>query len=157
VPALILLNYWDDFKYSWVLAIAGLGGVLGVLFSVPLRRSLIVDQQLAFPEGKAAAEVLKAGENPEQGIRVLAGAAGLGAIATIIAASGLRLVPDAAAHAGFMGKAIAYMGTNLSPALLGVGYIVGLNIGVVVVAGGILSWNIAIPIYSTWFLALDPE
>jgi len=157
VPALVILGYWDDFKYSWVLAIAGLGGVLGVLFSVPLRRSLIVDQKLAFPEGKAAAEVLKAGENPEQGIRVLAGAAGLGAVAKIIAASGLRLVPDAAAHASFMGKTIVYMGTNLSPALLGVGYIVGLNIGIVVVAGGILSWNIAIPIYSTWFLALDPE
>ncbi len=60
VPALVILGFWDDFRYWWVLTIAGLGGVLGVLFSVPLRRSLIVDQQLAFPEGKAAAEVLKA-------------------------------------------------------------------------------------------------
>lgn len=156
VPALVILGYWDDFKYSWVLAIAGLGGVLGVLFSVPLRRSLIVEQQLAFPEGKAAAEVLKAGEHPEQGIRVLASAAGVGALAKLIAASGLRLVPDAAAHAAFIGKAIGYLGTNLSPALLGVGYIVGLNIGIVVVAGGILSWNIAIPVYSAFFLDTDP-
>ncbi|AMN48462.1 peptide transporter [Steroidobacter denitrificans] len=156
VPALVILGYWDDFKYSWVLAIAGLGGVLGVLFSVPLRRSLIVDQQLAFPEGKAAAEVLKAGEHPEQGIRVLAGAASIGALAKLIAASGLRLVPDTAAHAGFIGKAIGYLGTNLSPALLGVGYIVGLNIGIVVVAGGILSWNVAIPVYSAFFLDTDP-
>lgn len=156
VPALVILGYWDDFKYSWVLAIAGLGGVLGVLFSVPLRRSLIVDQQLAFPEGKAAAEVLKTGENPSQGIKVLAGAAALGGLVKLAAASGLRLIPDAAAHTGFLGKAIAYMGTNLSPALLGVGYIVGLNIGIVVVAGGMLSWNIAIPIYSTFFLDTDP-
>lgn len=156
VPALVILNYWDDFKYSWVLAIAGLGGVLGVLFSVPLRRSLIVEQNLAFPEGKAAAEVLKTGENPSQGIRVLAGAAGLGGLVKMLAASGLRLVPDAAAHASFLGKAIAYIGTNLSPALLGVGYIVGLNIGIVVVAGGILSWNIAIPLYSAFFLDTDP-
>ena len=65
-------------------------------------------------------------------------------------------MPDAAAHASFVGKSIAYMGTNLSPALLGVGYIVGLNIGIVVVAGGILSWNIAIPIYSAHFLDTDP-
>jgi putative OPT family oligopeptide transporter len=157
VPALVILGYWDDFKYSWVLAIAGLGGVLGVFFSVPLRRSLIVDQQLAFPEGKAAAEVLKAGENPGPGIKVLASAAGLGGLAKLIAASGLRIVPDAAAHGGFIGKAIAYMGTNLSPALLGVGYIVGLNIGIVVVGGGILSWNIAIPIYSAFFLDGNPE
>lgn len=156
IPALVILNYWDDFKYLWVLAIAGLGGVLGVFFSVPLRRSLIVDQQLAFPEGKAAAEVLKAGENPGQGIRVLAGAAGLGGLVKLLAASGLRFLPDAAAHASFAGKAIAYMGTNLSPALLGVGYIVGLNIGIVVVAGGILSWNIAIPIFSAYFLDTDP-
>jgi putative OPT family oligopeptide transporter len=155
IPALVILGYWDDFKYWWVLAIAGLGGVLGVFFSVPLRRSLIVDQQLAFPEGKAAAEVLKAGENPAQGIKVLAGAASFGAVVKLLAASGLRLVPDAAAHASYLGKTIAYMGTNLSPALLGVGYIVGLNIGIVVVGGGILSWNIAIPIYSTYFL--DPD
>jgi putative OPT family oligopeptide transporter len=156
VPALVILGYWDDFKYSWVLAIAGLGGVLGVIFSVPLRRSLIVDQQLAFPEGKAAAEVLKAGENPSQGIKVLASAAGLGGLGKLLAASGLRVIPDAAAHATYMGKAIAYMGTNLSPALLGVGYIVGLNVGMVVVAGGILSWNIAIPIYSAYFMESDP-
>lgn len=156
LPALVILNYWDDFRYWWVLGIAGLGGVLGVLFSVPLRRSLIVDQQLAFPEGKAAAEVLKAGENPAQGIKVLAGAASLGGIAKLLAASGLRLVPDSAAVAAFFGKTIGYMGTNLSPALLGVGYIVGLNIGIVVVAGGLLSWNIAIPIYSTFFLEHNP-
>jgi putative OPT family oligopeptide transporter len=156
VPALVILGFWDDFKYSWVLAIAGLGGVLGVLFSVPLRRSLIVDQQLAFPEGKAAAEVLKTGENPAQGIKVLAGSATLGAFIKLLAASGLRLVPDTAAHGSFVGKAIAYMGTNLSPALLGVGYIVGLNIGIVIVAGGIVSWNIAIPIYTTFYLDTNP-
>jgi len=157
VPALVILGFWDDFKYSWVLAIAGLGGVLGVLFSVPLRRSLIVDQQLAFPEGKAAAEVLKAGENPASGIRVLAAASALGGLGKVIAASGLRLVPDTAAFASFVGKGIAYVGTNLSPALLGVGYIVGLNIGIVVVGGSILSWNIAIPIYSSFFLDGNPE
>ena len=156
VPALVLLNYWDDFKYWWVLAIAGLGGVLGVFFSVPLRRSLIVDQQLAFPEGKAAAEVLKAGENPEAGVKVLAAAASLGAIVKLLAASGMRMIPDSAALSGYLGKSIAYIGTNLSPALLGVGYIVGLNIGIVVVGGGILSWNIAIPIYSAFFLDSDP-
>jgi putative OPT family oligopeptide transporter len=157
VPALVILGYWEDFRYWWVLAIAGLGGVLGVFFSVPLRRSLIVDQQLAFPEGKAAAEVLKAGENPALGIKVLAGAAGLGGLVKLTAASGLRLIPDVAATAGYLGKAVAYVGTNLSPALLGVGYIVGLNIGIVVLAGGVISWNIAIPIYSAFFLDSNPE
>jgi putative OPT family oligopeptide transporter len=52
IPALVILGHWADFQYMWVLAIAGLGGILGVLFSVPLRRALIVDQGLAFPEAR---------------------------------------------------------------------------------------------------------
>jgi putative OPT family oligopeptide transporter len=156
IPALIILGYWHDFKYSWVLAIAGLGGLLGVLFSVPLRRTMIVDDPLAFPEGKAAAEVLKAGDNPGGGVRTLAAAGLIGSLIKLAAASGLRLIPDAAIGASFFGRYFAFMGTNLSPALLGVGYIVGLNVGIVVVAGSILSWNIAIPIYHAHFLDSDP-
>jgi putative OPT family oligopeptide transporter len=157
IPALVILGHWVDFKYLWVLAIAGLGGILGVFFSVPLRRALIVDQQLAFPEGKAAAEVLKTGENPGAGVRILGLAALGGGLAKLAAGSGLRLIPDTAAAAGWAGNAIAYIGTNLSPALLAVGYIVGLNIGILVVLGGIISWNVAIPIYSAFFLDGNPE
>ncbi len=157
IPALVILGHWSDFQYLWVLAIAGLGGILGVFFSVPLRRALIVDQGLAFPEGKAAAEVLKTGENPAQGVKILGLAALGGGFAKLAAASGLRLFPDTAAAAAWAGKGIAYFGTNLSPALLGVGYIVGLNIGILVVSGGIISWNIAIPIYSAFFLDGNAE
>jgi putative OPT family oligopeptide transporter len=157
IPALVILGHWSDFRYLWVLAIAGLGGILGVLFSVPLRRALIVEQGLAFPEGKAAAEVLKAGDNPAQGVKILATSALSGGLVKFAAGSGLRLIPDTAASAGYLGKAIAYFGTNLSPALLGVGYIVGLNIGIVMVAGGVLSWNLAIPLYSAVFLEGNPE
>jgi putative OPT family oligopeptide transporter len=156
VPALVLMGYWPDFKYWWVLAIAGLGGLLGVLFSVPLRRSLIVDQQMAFPEGKAAAEVLRAGENPAEGVKVLGISALIGGIGKIIAASGFRVIPDTSLASGFIGKYLGYMGTNLSPALLGVGYIVGLNIGIVVVSGSLLSFNIAIPLYHAFFLQDNP-
>jgi putative OPT family oligopeptide transporter len=156
IPALIILGYWQDFRYSWVLAIAGLGGLLGVLFSVPLRRSMIVEDPLPFPEGKAAAEVLKAGENPGPGLRILGISAGIGALVKLMAESGLRMIPDNAAGAGFFGKYLGYMGTGLSPALLGVGYIVGLNIGIVVVSGSILAYNIAIPLYYAFFLGNDP-
>jgi putative OPT family oligopeptide transporter len=157
VPALVIMGYWDSFKFGWVFAIAGLGGLLGVLFSVPLRRSLIVDQQMAFPEGKAAAEVLRAGENPSQGVKILGISALGGGIAKLLAASGLRFIPDSALASGFIGKYLGYFGTNISPALLGVGYIVGLNIGIVVLSGSILSFNIAIPIYYTYFLPQNPE
>jgi putative OPT family oligopeptide transporter len=157
LPALIILGYWQDFRYSWVLAIAGLGGLLGVLFSVPLRRTMIVENPLPFPEGKAAAEVLRAGDNPGPGVKILAISGVLGGVVKLFAESGLRLMPDNATVAGFFGKYLAYMGTNLSPALLGVGYIVGLNIGIVVLSGSVLSYNIAIPIYHAFASSLDPE
>jgi putative OPT family oligopeptide transporter len=153
VPALVILGHWADFRYLWVLAIAGLGGILGVFFSVPLRRSLIVEQNLKFPEGVAAAEVLKAGDNPAQGVKILGVSALGGGLAKLAAGSGLRVIPDTAAASGFLGKWLAYFGTNLSPALLGVGYIVGLNIGALALIGGMISWNIAIPIYAAHFLA----
>ncbi len=158
LPALVILGYWDDFRYSWVLAIAGLGGLLGVLFSVPLRRTMIVENPLPFPEGKAAAEVLRAGDNPGPGLKVLAMAGAIGAVFKLAAASGLRLVPDSWVLSGYLakGKGIAYLGTGLSPALLGVGYIVGLNVGIVVVSGSILSWHIAIPAFDAFFLDTDP-
>jgi len=157
LPALIILGYWQDFRYSWVLAIAGLGGLLGVLFSVPLRRTMIVENPLPFPEGKAAAEVLRAGDNPGPGVKILAISGVLGGVVKLFAESGLRLIPDNATVAGFFGKYLAYMGSGLSPALLGVGYIVGLNIGIVVLSGSVLSYNIAIPIYHAFASSLDPE
>lgn len=63
MPALYLIGYWQTFDYLWVATIAGLGGVLGVLFTVPLRRALIVERKLPFPEGVATAEVLKSGRD----------------------------------------------------------------------------------------------
>lgn len=157
LPALVFLGVWQEFDYWWVLAIGGLGGLLGVLFSVPLRRSLIVEQNMSFPEGQAAAEVLRTGDNPGQGVKILGGAAAAGGLVKIMAASGLRVIPDTSQWAAFWGKGIAYVGTNLSPALLGVGYIVGANVGAIMLLGGIIAWNIAIPIYSVYFLDGNPE
>jgi len=158
IPALVIMGYWPDFKYWWVLGIAGLGGLLGVLFSVPLRRSMIVEDPLPFPEGKAAAEVLKAGENPGPGLKILAVSGAIGALVKLAAASGLRVIPDTWVQSAYVGssKMTAFIGTNLSPALLGVGYIVGLNVGIVVVSGSILSWHIAIPLYQQFFANSDP-
>ena len=156
IPALVLLGYWQDFRYSWVFAIAGLGGLLGVLFSVPLRRTMIVEDPLPFPEGKAAAEVLKAGDNPGPGLKILAISASIGALVKLMAESGLRMITDSAAGGTFIGKYLGYMGTGLSPALLAVGYIVGLNIGIVVVSGSIFSYHFAIPTYYAFFQNTDP-
>jgi putative OPT family oligopeptide transporter len=156
IPALIILGYWNVFDYMWVTVIAGLGGLLGVMFTIPLRRSLIVEEQLRYPEGTATAEVLKVGAAPGQGAKLLALAGVLGA-ATKLVETGLRLWAGTAQAATYVGSStIAYVGMNLSPALVSVGYIVGLNIAVLVFLGGAISWYVAIPIYSTWLLDSDP-
>jgi len=156
LPALILLGYWDVFDYWWVSVIAGIGGLLGVLFTVPLRRALIVDQPLTFPEGQATAEVLKAGESRGKGIKVLA-LGGLIGAGVKFAEAGLKLWPSSAAGGVWAGKGVvAYAGTNLSPALVGVGYIIGLNAAVTIFIGGVISWYIAIPVYGFWFADSDP-
>jgi putative OPT family oligopeptide transporter len=155
-PALILLNYWSVFDYFWVSIIAGLGGLLGVLFTIPLRRPLIVEQQLGYPEGTATAEVLRAGED-RTGAKMLAFAALLGGLAKLCE-TGLKLWPSTAQTAGYAGQGtVAYAGANLSPALLSVGFIVGLNISVLIFLGGAIAWFLAIPVYSSFFLDSNPE
>jgi putative OPT family oligopeptide transporter len=152
LPALILMGYWEVFDYWWVCAIAGIGGLLGVLFTIPLRRSLIVEQALPFPEGTATAEVLRVGENPSRGLKFLA-LAGLAGALTKFAESGLRLWPGTAQTGTILSSnTVVYAGINLSPALISVGYIVGLNVAALVFAGGLISWAVAIPIYSTFFM-----
>jgi putative OPT family oligopeptide transporter len=156
MPALVILGHWARFDYGWVFAIIGLGGLLGVLFSVPLRRTLIIAEDLQFPEGVATAELLKAGSEGAGSARSLGLAAAAGALFKLLM-SGLRLVPETFSLSGYLGSSrlIGYVGLNLSPALLGVGYIVGVNVGTVTVAGGLLAWWLFIPIYHALFAAQD--
>jgi putative OPT family oligopeptide transporter len=156
LPALILLHHWSRFDYWWTLAIVGLGGLLGVLFSVPLRRTLIIEQKLQFPEGVAAAEVLKVGANPGVGAKLLGLAAIAGGVFKLLT-SGLRLLPETFTAQGFIGeRGIAFFGYGFSPALLAVGYIVGLNIAILIAAGGFFSWWLAIPLYNLFLHDHDP-
>ena len=145
IPALVLLGAWSRFDYWEVTMIAGFGGVLGVAFSIPLRRALIVEQPLRFPEGVATAEVLKVGEEGGKGVGYVAAAGGVGALFKL-GGLGLHLWPETIAWARRAGGSVAYLGTNLSPALVGVGYIVGLNIAVLIFLGGVINWWIAIPL-----------
>lgn len=147
IPALVLMGYWDTFNYWQTTAIAMCGGILGVLFTVPLRKALIVKEKLNFPEGRATAEVLKAGESDKKSIRFLVIGGFSGAIFKIGEAL-LKLWDPVYEKAAFFGnKLYLYGGMSLSPALLGVGYIVGLNISFLLVIGGFISWYFGIPIY----------
>lgn len=145
IPALVILGVWTEFDYWETTMIAGFGGILGVLFSIPLRRALIVENPLRFPEGVATAEVLKVGESGGTGIAHIATAGAVGAVFKL-GEAGLRLWGGVLEQATYAGGSILYFGSNLSPALVAVGYIVGLNIAILVFIGGALNWLVAIPI-----------
>jgi putative OPT family oligopeptide transporter len=144
LPALVIMGNWETFDYLWVTLIAGFGGLLGVLFTIPLRRALIVESDLKFPEGIATAEVLRSGERGGADIWHIVKSALAGALYKL-GSGGLRLWPEVAETAGRAGNSVLYFGSNLSPALLAVGYIVGINVAVLMLAGGLVNWFIAIP------------
>lgn len=151
IPGLVILGFWKDYDYLQTFLICALGGTIGVLFSVPLRRALVVQggKEIKFPEGIATAEVLKAGQSGEKGsLSTIIAAGAIGGVLKICQDAGLKLWSSTLELATRVGGSVAYVGLDLSPALLGVGYIVGLNIAVLVFAGGAISWWIAIPLYS---------
>jgi uncharacterized oligopeptide transporter (OPT) family protein len=146
LPALLMLGFWDKFSYIWVALIAGIGGVLGVLFTIPLRRSLVVESDLKFPEGIATAKVLETGRKDPSGIKYLAKAALAGGLFKAGAKGVFGLWPEVLEGAAHIKGTIAYFGSNLSPALLSVGYIVGINIATLIFLGGSANWHVTIPI-----------
>ena len=158
IPALVLMGYWQDFNYMEVAKIAAIGGLIGVLFTVPLRRAFIVEAKLKYPEGIATAEVLKAGDearssdsaDAKSGLKTIAVAGLVGGLMKV-AEQGFSMWHAVIEKAVTVGNSIFGLGSNLSPALISVGYIVGRNIGILVVAGGLISWGIAIPIYTALY------
>ncbi|MBN1508595.1 MAG: oligopeptide transporter, OPT family [Sedimentisphaerales bacterium] len=147
LPALILLGTWQTFDYKWVTIIAGFGGVLGVLFTIPLRRSFIVDSKLQFPEGIATAKVLESGQMGPEGLRQIIRTALAGGFFKVTGDL-VGLWPERLQISRAIGSSVTAVGVTLSPALLAVGLIVGLNIGILMFAGGAGNWLVAIPIYS---------
>jgi len=154
IPALLLVGYWPAFDYWQTTIIATVGGLLGVLCTIPLRRALIVTARLRFPEGVATAEVLKvaaadrreAGQGSTHDFRALWSAALLGG-AVKFGESGMRLWAESSEGAVQVGRTVLYAGLNLSPALLAVGFIIGLHTALVVFLGGVLGWLILMPAY----------
>ena len=155
IPALVLMGYWTSFDYIEIAKISAIGGLIGILFTVPLRRALIIQAKLQFPEGIATAEVLKAGNEAKSskssessvGIKTIGFSTLIGGLMKLCQ-QGFSMWHSAVDGARSIGGAVFGIGTELSPALLSVGYIVGKNIAILVFAGGLISWVVAIPIYS---------
>jgi uncharacterized oligopeptide transporter (OPT) family protein len=158
LPAVVMLGTWANFHYLETTLIAGFGGILGVLFTIPLRRALIIDQPLQFPEGVATAEVLKVGSEGGGGVGVLA-LTGIVGVIIKVGSSGLKLWTETVTYGTTFGKGAAvagktgvpaYFGINASPALLSVGYIVGFNVALVIFAGAVLNRWVALPLFAAY-------
>ena len=151
IPALVIMGYWKEFNYWETTLIAMTGGILGILFTIPLRHALIVKEKLTFPEGVATAEVLKSGETGGESVKYLIWGSLLGGLFKV-SDSVLNLWNGLFEQSAFINRKLyLYFGLNLSPALVAVGYIVGLNIAFLVFLGGAISWYIAIPIYVAFY------
>ncbi len=150
MPALVLIGVWEEFDWVLTAVIAFTGGLLGILFMIPMRRVFVTgdNPELTYPEGVACAAVLKAGDSAE------AGASGADAIVkgTLIGAGFKALIGFLGVIRGTLegavvaGKSILFMGSDVSPALVGVGFIVRLNVAVLIFIGGALGWLIGIPL-----------
>ncbi len=143
MPAILLMGY--DLKAYWVLTIALLGGVLGVLMMIPLRRSLIVEEhgKLMYPEGTACAQVLIVGEQGGTKAKMVFSGFFIGAIYKFLYA-GLKLWKEVPEKIFNFYKGGSFSG-ELSPELLGVGYIIGPRVASIMMSGGVLSYLVLIP------------
>jgi len=145
-PALVVLGYYTTFPYYIVTLIAALGGSLGALFTIVLRRAFIVEEKLPYPEGTACAEVLIAGDRGGSHAKPILYGGIFGGLFKLLGSAGLWKGTVQAAKT--VGSRVYYIGSDLSAALLAVGYIVGLNIAFLIFLGGAIAWFIAIPLYA---------
>ena len=161
IPAFVIAGAWEDLHYWESTLIMLIGGVLGVLFIIVLRRTLVVESGLPFPESVAAAEIHKAGQGGQTGARFVFGAMGLGALWELFKnANGIHIIADTTSRFLHFGRSTIRIGEEeityrgglhlaapaVSPALMGVGFIVGARISAVLFAGAVIGWLVLVPL-----------
>ena len=156
LPGLVIVGWWTGFPFWESFLICVSGGVLGVLFTIPLRRALVTTSDLPYPEGVAAAEVLRVGAGTRGETSDESGEAREGLVAVIlgsVASAGLAIVTATRVLAGTVtgyfrlgGAASSGYDIAFSLALLGVGHLVGLSVGMAMLIGLVISWGISVPI-----------
>jgi putative OPT family oligopeptide transporter len=156
LPGLLIVGWWTGFPFWASFLVCLSGGVLGVLFTIPLRRALVTTSDLPYPEGVAAAEVLKVGSEARGETRAAAGEAREGLMAVVlgtVASAGLAIVSStrvvSAVLTGFF--RIGTFGSSgydiaWSLALLGAGHLVGLSVGLAMLGGLFIAWGVAVPV-----------
>jgi putative OPT family oligopeptide transporter len=168
IPAFVLAGVWEELKIVDTIAIMMIGGVLGVLLIIILRRTMVEDRTLPFPESVAASEIIKAGQAGETGAKYVLGGMGFAAVWEIFKnAYGIRLVQEkltgfiqfGQSKIEMLGRDFNYGGgiwletPNASPMLMGVGYIVGFRVASILFAGAAMGWWVLVPLA----IFLNPE
>jgi putative OPT family oligopeptide transporter len=150
LPGLIMIGWWQGFPYWITVAVCAIGGTLGVMFSVPLRRALVTGSDLPYPEGVAAAEVLKVGFGSAEGKAENAKGLRMIVVGSLASAGyallgAMRLVAGEVAKTFRVGAGATGASTSLSLALIGVGHLVGLSVGVAMLVGMLITWAGLVP------------
>jgi putative OPT family oligopeptide transporter len=152
LPGLVMIGWWTGFPYWLSVAVIGIGGILGVMYSVPLRRALVTGTDLPFPEGIAAAEVLKVGsgiggaDENRRGLMLIVWSSI--ASAAFYALAQTRLLASEATKAFSVGSGATAVSGSLSMLLIGVGHLVGLTVGIAMFVGLLISWAYLVPHYT---------
>lgn len=156
LPGLVMVGYWQGFGFVQTAGVCIIGGVLGVMYSIPLRRALVTGSDLPYPEGVAAAEVLKVGDENASGTSQEENAKGLrvivaGGITSAVMALLTAMKAAASEVTAYfkLGAGATTLGTSLSTALIGVGHLVGLPVGIAMLVGVVISYFILLPIFTT--------
>ncbi|MBJ7341593.1 oligopeptide transporter, OPT family [Mycolicibacterium sp.] len=154
LPGLIMIGWWSGFPYWITVAVCIVGGILGVMYSVPLRRALVTGSDLPYPEGVAAAEVLKVGEAAEDGgegnrrsLRAILVGSLVAAGFSLLAAT-KAILSDVSTYFR-LGAGGSTVGASLSLALIGVGHLVGVTVGFAMIVGLVISYFVLLPTL-TW-------
>ena len=153
LPGLVMVGWWTGFPYWLSVAVIAIGGILGVMYSVPLRRALVTGTDLPYPEGVAAAEVLKVGagvggpEENRRGLAMILWSSVVSAGFALLAAT--QILSAAAAKSLRVGSGATQVSASLSLALIGVGHLVGLSVGIAMFVGLLISWGYLVPHYTS--------
>ncbi len=146
IPALIIIGFWQHFSYWTNVLIALCGGILGVLFSIPLRRILVNDPSLKFPEGRAIAEVLKS-STEKIGLKDILLGGIVGSLLELLQ-SGFKVLVSSWSHWLIVRKSLFGLGAGFSATMIGAGYLIGQDMAISIFLGAIISWLFALPLIS---------
>ena len=161
LPGLLMLGYWQGFPFWQTLILCAACGCLGVLFTIPLRRAMVVNSDLTYPEGRAAAEILKVGSREDTaGVKSSSGmrdivAGGFVAGIVSLCTNGFRILSDGMAVWVNVGKGATQLPLGFSTALLGAGYLIGIASGIAILVGMIIAWGGFVPYYTN-IIPMDP-